>query len=247
MALLLISHGSATDVGKRRSHNEDALLADDNVFAVADGVGGHAAGEVAAGLVVDALACLVGRSDLAVDEVVSRIRVINSEVLDEARHAADRRGMATTLALAILTQRAGPAWIVAHVGDSRVYRIQSGRLEQLTTDHTEVAELVAAGQLTPSQAKRYPRRHVVTRSLGVRPPLDVDARLVTAHAGDRLLLCSDGLTGDVDDAEIAAVLRSASNPQTAADALVQAALTAGGSDNVSVIVVDIADGDDRLE
>jgi protein phosphatase len=238
---LHLDYASATDPGLVRSQNEDALLAAPNVFVVADGMGGHAAGEVAAALAVEQFTPLAGRSDLTEGDVRSAIARAHQSVLTDAAADETHAGMATTATGLCLARAAAgePVWVVFNVGDSRVYRLRADVLEQLTTDHTEVEELRAAGHLADADARNYPRRNVVTRSIGTGPAPEPDIRSLPAAAGDRFVACSDGLTSEVSDEQIATLLTEHRRPQDAADALVAAALDNGGADNVSVIVVDV--------
>jgi protein phosphatase len=239
MTSLRLTYGAASNAGLRRRRNEDALLAEQNVFAVADGVGGHAAGEIASALAVDFLVQLAGKPDVTVGDVADVLRDANAALVAHGAAHPARAGLATTVAALVLSEPTSRTWIVANVGDSRVYQLRTDGLHQLTVDHSEVAELLAAGHLTKQQARRYPRRHVVTRSLGTQPAPDADFRVLPAHAGERFVVCSDGLTSEVADEQIVNTLQGAAAPEAAADALVTAALDAGGRDNVSVIVVDV--------
>lgn len=239
---LTVSCGYASDVGLRREHNEDSLIAANPIFAVADGMGGHEAGEVASSICIRTL----GESRIAGHPLPE----LDPEELQELLVYADEQIRAetggragTTLSGTVLVQETGvPYWLVFNVGDSRTYRFSQGGLEQITIDHSEVQELVDYGRITPEEALTHPRRHVVTRALGTGSDIDADFWLVPAAAGDRLLVCSDGLINEVGDEQIFDLLASIAHPQEATDALVQAALRAGGRDNISVIVLDLAGG-----
>ncbi|MCC3282428.1 MULTISPECIES: PP2C family protein-serine/threonine phosphatase [Arthrobacter] len=230
--------GYASDRGLRRELNEDSLIAADPIFAVADGMGGHEAGEVASSICVRTL----GDSRI----VGEHLPQVSATEVEELLAKADRQireatgGRAgTTLTGAVLVQEESqPYWLVFNVGDSRTYRVSRGVLEQITVDHSEVQELVDLGQITPDEALVHPRRHVVTRALGTGNDTEADFWLIPVEPGDRLMVCSDGLTGEVSDGHIFQILSSVSNPQDACAALVQAALRAGGRDNVTVLVVD---------
>ncbi|MCC3280227.1 protein phosphatase 2C domain-containing protein [Arthrobacter sp. zg-Y40] len=239
--------GYASDRGLRRELNEDSLIAADPIFAIADGMGGHEAGEVASSICVRTL----GDS-----EIVGRhLPEVSAEQLEALLQEADRRireatgGRAgTTLTGAVLVREAGnPYWLVFNVGDSRTYRLSHGVLEQITVDHSEVQELVDLGQITADEALVHPRRHVVTRALGTGNDSEADFWLIPVEPGDRLMVCSDGLTGEVADGHILQILTSVSSPQDACAALVQAALRSGGRDNISVLVVDAKGGPDVHE
>jgi serine/threonine protein phosphatase PrpC len=238
-----VTVGSATDVGRVRSGNEDAFLARLPVLAVADGMGGHAAGEVASALTVAALSELVGRSGLAVEDVVRQLGRANATILASAREHPEQEGMGTTVAgVALLDGADGdPRWAVFNVGDSRVYEHDGSGLTQVTVDHSLVQELVEAGVLSAEQAARHPSRNVVTRSLGREPMVDVSVATLPCRPGQRLVVCSDGLSDELTPAALDAVLRSAPGAEQAATALVQAALEAGGHDNVTVLVIDVTD------
>ncbi len=244
--MLIARAAAASSVGRVRLVNEDSLLVSAAIFAVADGLGGHAAGDVASGIAVAELAELdaAARADVArvltPDVLVEAIHRINGRIVAEAHDDPARLGMGTTVTgLAMATVNEQPAWIVFNVGDSRVYRFAEERLTQLTVDHSEVAELVALGEITPEQARSHPRRNIITRSLGTEAPTVPDVWVHQAVGGERFVVCSDGLTGEVTDSGIAAVLSSVPDPQSAADQLVAAAEQAGGHDNITVIVVDV--------
>ncbi|GAB3105624.1 PP2C family protein-serine/threonine phosphatase [Isoptericola nanjingensis] len=238
--------GAATHQGARRRLNEDSFLARGSVFFVADGMGGHEAGEVASAAAVEALAPL-GRSDVVgVDEVRCRVRAAHDAV--RAIETAPGRGAGTTLSGVALTDQGGePYWLVVNVGDSRTYRVADGALEQVSVDHSEVQELVDAGRITAEQALTHPRRHVVTRALGAPDDPEPDFWFLPVHAGDRMLVCSDGLTAELPDRRVAELLMVEPDPQTAAERLVGEALAAGGRDNITVIVVDATGLTDALE
>jgi len=226
--------GLATDVGRVREHNEDTMLARGGVYAVADGMGGHAAGEVASAITTETLAELAERSVVTPAEVVAHVARANGRILTRADEDRRCQGMATTVTGLALVE--GPRWLVFNVGDSRVYRYAEGSLEQITTDHSEVAMLVAAGYLTEEEARVHPLRNIVTRCLGrTMPPVDTWELPLTA--GEVFVACSDGLTGELEDDEIAQVLKAGGDPQVLAERLVSMAVEYGGHDNVTVVVV----------
>jgi serine/threonine protein phosphatase PrpC len=228
-------HGAATAVGRVRRVNEDSYLALPPVYAVADGMGGHGAGDVASALAIEALIACARSRPLSAEAVLAALDGANRAII--ARDEAD--GMGTTLTgLAALEIADGDQLMVFNVGDSRVYRLTGGRFDQVTVDHSEVAELVLAGVLTREQARTHPRRNVVTRALGSDPVLRADHWFLPAVSGDRYLLCSDGLYSELSDEAIAGLL-AAGDAQQAAAALVTAANDAGGRDNITAVVVDI--------
>ncbi|WP_189213677.1 PP2C family protein-serine/threonine phosphatase [Actinokineospora fastidiosa] len=232
--------GVATDIGAVRGTNQDSHLVQGRVFAVADGMGGHSAGEVASGIAVTALAGLAELESVGVDEVKQHVAKANADILATASREPDKAGMGTTLTGLCLIEVGGtPHWAVFNLGDSRVYRFHDGAVEQLTADHSEVADLVRAGRITEPQARAHPARMVLTKALGTADA-EPEIRVLPVVAGERFLLCSDGLTGELSDAEIAERLGAEDDPQTLADALVGAAVAAGGRDNVTVVVVDNA-------
>lgn len=237
--------GSATDVGLVRSNNQDQYLVAPGLYAVADGMGGHAAGEVASQTAIEALRAAYEHAPHTAGALVDAAKTANRAVWDQARANRGMLGMGTTLvALAVVEENgAATGMAIAHIGDSRVYMYRDGGLTQLTVDHSLVQELIDDGQLTVEQAAVHPQRHVLTRALGVEPSVEVDLLRVAPHHGDRYLLCSDGLPREASDDQIAAVLSRFADPSEAAKELVSLANSRGGSDNVTVVVVDVMAND----
>jgi len=231
--------GEQTDVGRVREGNEDEKLVDGRMglFAVADGMGGHQAGEVASSTALEALRAAVA-AGVPIRDAIARA---NEAVLERAGDDDRLRGMGTTMTAATLA--AGGTLLIGQVGDSRAYLVRDGELRQITEDHSLVEEMVRGGELTPEQAEVHPQRSVITRALGIDAGVDVDLYPVELHSGDRVLLCSDGLTSMIRPDEIGAILRRESDPQKTADQLVAAANAAGGEDNITVVVLDAVDGD----
>lgn len=235
---LQLSCGYGTDRGLRRELNEDSFIASDPVFAVADGMGGHEAGEIASGICVRVLA---GMPQLATGERTATAAVVQQYLMtaDERIREATGSRAGTTLTGAVVVEQMGlPYWLVMNIGDSRTYRLSQGGFSQVTVDHSEVQELVDAGEITPEQATVHPRRHVVTRALGTGDETEADYWLLPVEEGDRILICSDGLNAELTDEHIFRILSTVGHPQDAVDALIQSALRSGGRDNVTVIVVD---------
>ena len=222
--------GEATDIGLVRERNEDGYLVRPPLFAVADGMGGHRGGEVASRLALETLD-RPGAAPLA-----ERVREANRVVYERSMLDRSVAGMGTTLTAAALE---GDRLRLAHVGDSRAYLLREGRLERLTEDHTMVHRMVREGRLTEEEAAWHPYRSVLTRALGTEPDVPVDEAVVEVRPGDRVLLCTDGLTSMVPDARIGQILRATADPQEAADRLVEEAIAAGGLDNVTVVVLDL--------
>ena len=239
---LVLSVGSATHPGRCRSINEDAVWAAAPVFVVADGMGGHDAGDRASSIAVGELGLLpVGCRVQDVRGALNRAR----SGIDRLTVRGGRRAAGTTVSGLILVEEAGePYWLVVNVGDSRTYHVVAGQVSQVSVDHSEVQELIASGRLDPAAAGGHSRRHVITRALGAHTPERPDYWLMPARAEERWLVCSDGLTGELDDHRIAEILASGRAAQETVDQLVREALAAGGRDNVSVIVVDVAGQDD---
>jgi protein phosphatase len=233
-----------TDTGRRRRHNEDAFVAEPPLFAVADGMGGAQAGELASSLAAAALKDSQepgGGGEERVDELIQQA---NRRVYERQSQDAAASGMGTTMTVALVEDG---RVAFGHVGDSRAYLIRGGGLEQLTEDHSLVAELVRSGKLSPEEAEGHPQRSVITRALGTDPDVDVDTFSVETKPGDLFLICSDGLTSMVDDETILAeVARNRDDLKGAAKALVRAANKGGGEDNITVVFFEIG-GDEDLE
>ena len=240
-----IHWGVATDAGGRRQANEDAVLADPPVFAVADGMGGHARGDMASSYVVAELATLA-RVDRPVrpEDVVAVLRRAGERIREEM--AGQDAVAGTTVAGAVLTEQDGePFWLVFNVGDSRVYRCTRQDIEQVSVDHSLVQEMVDLGTISAAEARHHPQRNVITRAVGTGPVPDVDFWMLRAGGPDELVLCSDGLFGELSDAEIGEVVAAAGHPQEAAATLLDRAVQGGGAnDNVSVVVVAARHDDD---
>jgi serine/threonine protein phosphatase PrpC len=223
-----------TDPGRVRRRNEDAFVLDPPLFAVADGMGGAQAGEVASRLAAAAFREYHEADRFAPDERLEAIiQEANRRIYERARADADVSGMGTTVTAALLT---GRRLTLGHVGDSRAYRIRDGGLEQLTEDHSLVGDLMRSGRLTPEEADSHPQRSVITRALGTDPEVSIDTITVDAKPGDLFLLCSDGLTTMVTDEDILGILSAAPTLDDAARELVRAANTGGGEDNVTVVL-----------
>jgi protein phosphatase len=238
--------GAASDVGRIRQQNEDSFIADPRLFVVADGMGGHNAGEVASAIAVRTMLDAAGDGFTDHETFVAAVRAANAAIHDAADGLSEQRGMGTTLtAVAPLRLGAGepPALSITNVGDSRTYVFRDGELRQLSVDHSYVQELLSEGLVTAEEARVHPRRNIVTRALGIDGSVSPDAWVIPLVVGDRFLLCSDGLVDEVTDADIAAVLRSVTDPNRAASELVAAANRNGGRDNVTVIVVDVHSAD----
>jgi protein phosphatase len=225
-------YAAATDVGLVRSNNEDAFLTAPPLFAVADGMGGHRAGEVASAGAIRTLQKEAGHDT---DSLVAAVQSANRVVHAEAAANPDLSGMGTTITAMMTTHDSAQ---IVHVGDSRAYLLREGRLRRLTQDHTVVDRLAREGKIPAEEVDRHPQRSVLERALGVGPEVDVDVQLLDVRPGDRLLLCTDGLTSMLDDDEIREILLTELDPETAAQALIDAALAAGGKDNVTALIVD---------
>lgn len=230
-------YAALTDVGRVRSANEDSYLAEPPLFAVADGLGGHQAGEIASRIAIDTLLASAPRKADA--RALGRaVRAANVAVIQAAERGHGRAGMGTTLTAAMVE---GTRIVLAHAGDSRAYLFAHGRLQRITRDHSMVADLVRRGELTEEESRHHPNRSVVTRALGSDPEMPADTHELDAGPGDRLLLCTDGLHGMLTDDRIEALAAAFPDPEDVARALVAEALLGGGYDNVTVVVVDIAE------
>lgn len=233
------SWATSTHPGLVRDSNEDSVLPETDgrdggpvLVAVADGMGGHAAGEVASRLAIETVAA----SDAPLDE---RIAEANHAVMEAAELRPDQQGMGTTLTVGDF--QPDGTLRVGHVGDSRLYLYRGDNLLQVTRDHSLVAEYIAAGALSPEEAAHHPQRNVITRALGIDWEIAVDSHTVNLRVGDRVLLCSDGLTNMVPDADIARILGEQPASQAAGWALIEAANKAGGEDNITVAIVDVVE------
>lgn len=227
--------GSKTDRGLVRELNEDALGYRDHLFAVADGMGGHEAGEIASAIAVESILASETDSEpkTALETAVHRA---NQAILDRIALQPELSGMGTTLVVLVIRENQA---FTAHVGDSRIYLLTQNRLQQVTHDHSLVAELVKNGGLTEAEAKSHPQRNILTQALGAKGELEIEINSISLMTGDRLLLCTDGLTGMLQDTEIQALLAQTKEPQAIAEDLVRTANERGGSDNISVIVIEI--------
>ena len=232
-----IEAGFATDVGRVRERNDDSVLIEPPLYAVADGMGGHRGGDVASQLALSTVEDLFkqGKGTLS-EQVQEANRLVFERAADDRRLA----GMGTTLTAALITPEGAH---LAHVGDSRAYLLRAGALRRLTEDHTLVNRMIRAGEITPAEAERHPHRNVLLRVVGTEPDVEVDEDSIGLLDGDRLVLCSDGLTGMVAEEQIQAILETTGTAQEAADRLVRTANRAGGIDNITVVVLDIAEGD----
>jgi len=234
-----VTAAAATDIGRVREGNEDSYLTEGPLFAVADGMGGHRGGEVASQLAVETLGKMFkeGAGDLP-DQVQEANRVVFERSILDRKVA----GMGTTLTAALVE---GDRVRLAHVGDSRAYLLRDGELRLLTEDHTLVNRMVSEGEISKEEAETHPQRSVLTRALGVDTVVDVDDDTFQVRPGDRLLLCTDGLTSMVSEDQIGEVLRTVRDPQEAAKRLVRMANEAGGVDNTTVVILDFSDDDDN--
>ena len=233
--------GSRTDIGCVREQNEDSLVVAPPLFVVADGMGGHEAGEVASEIAVETIQQAAPEHADA-EDLGKAVELANRAIIDAALAGRGKPGMGTTCTACMLEDN---RLVIAQVGDSRAYLFHGGTLTQLTRDHSLMANMIEAGQITPEEARFHPNRSVITRALGNELDTIPDLYEINVEAGDRLLVCSDGLTAMVEDDEIAALLAKHADPQKCAIALVNAAIAAGGSDNVTVIVADAEGGSGR--
>jgi protein phosphatase len=237
-ANILLSWGMATDTGHKRAHNEDSMIAAPTVFAVADGMGGHAAGDLASKAVVTRLSEKAARGVMSAEAVMEALVAATADI----SHAVDEHelGVGTTATGIALTLLGGqPHWVVFNVGDSRVYLFEHNVLTQLTVDHSVVQELVSAGLISADDAEHHPDSSVVTRAVGFNAEPVPDFWLIPVITGSRILVCSDGLTREVGDAALRQHLAGSLSSEETAHALIDAALVGGGRDNVTVIVVDV--------
>ena len=242
--MLTLAIGASTDTGNLRGQNEDSHIAELNLFAVADGMGGHNAGEVASAMAIEHLRGVALTGVASAEAFAQVIRDLNGAIYASATSTTDQRGMGTTLTAAALLAPtdnvAQPSqMVIANVGDSRTYLLRAGELRQLSVDHSYVQELVTEGLLTVEEARTHPRRNIVTRALGIDSQVSVDTWTIPMFDGDRFMLCSDGLVDEVPLDEITELMQEHSAPQQIAERLVTAAKRHGGRDNITVIVVDV--------
>ena len=233
-----VRFGSRTDIGCVREHNEDSLVVQPSLFVVCDGMGGQSAGEVASEIAIDVVSRRAPRVPDA-EALGQAVEEANLAIIRAARNGIGSQGMGTTCTAAVLQ---GTRLVIAQVGDSRAYLLHNGHLQQLTRDHSLVADLVESGQISAEEARTHPQRSVITRALGSDPRMQCDLYELNIAEGDRLLLCSDGLYSMVEDGQIEHVMNAHPDAQRAADALAEAAIAAGGHDNVTTIEVN-AEGD----
>ena len=251
MSKVELHYGAATDVGQVREVNEDAYLAAPPLFVVADGMGGHEGGDVASSIVVEEFGRLAEKGydpRRGSEAVAATLLACHGRITAYAEEQSRRTGRdfqaGTTAVVALLVEDGEdgsgmPQWLLANLGDSRVYRFVDGELEQVSVDHSLVQELVDDGMITREQMATHPARHVVTRALGGPDHADADYFLLPLPRAERLVLCSDGVTEMIDDDEVAAILGDAADPRDAADRLVAEAVRAGGRDNATAVVVDV--------
>ena len=247
MTVMQLRWGLSTHVGQVRHANQDSAMANGVLFVVADGMGGHQGGEVASAIVAEHFVDIASVD--TVDELAEAFDDANRTIREKASKDPNLSGMGTTVvALAVLSSETDDMKLAcANVGDSRMYRLEDDRLVQMTLDHSLVAELARAGQITEKDAANHPQRNVLTRALGVDDDVAVDHWLFPAIVGHRYLLCSDGLVNEVSDEQIRDALREIDDPNAVAQHLVDMANAAGGRDNVTILVVDIVEAADGIE
>lgn len=233
--------GATTDVGMVRQQNEDDFCADENLFVVADGMGGHNAGEVASALAISTVRSGARGGIFTADQFRELVQQANTAIYTASLDDSTQSGMGTTLTAMAIVPGEEPAVLVANVGDSRTYLFRGGVLSRISVDHSYVQELVNEGIITPEEARVHPRRNIVTRAMGIDRNVQVDVFTQLVRTGDRVLLCSDGLVDEVSDVDIRQVLIDHTTAQEAAEALVMVANANGGRDNTTVIVVDVVD------
>lgn len=243
---IALAWGAATDIGRKRQHNEDSWLAEPPMFVVADGMGGHSAGDVASAAVVTRLSESVPTDFAEPESILHALRAATADIT--LADDVDERGVGTTVTGAALTLQDGdPYWAVFNIGDSRVYRFENNELSQVTVDHSVVQELVDAGLIRPDEAESHPDSNVITRAVGFNAEPMVDLWMLPARAGVRLLICSDGLTREVSEDRLRLHLAAGLSPQETASALVEAALAAGGRDNITTVIVDVIESAEEFE
>lgn len=240
-----IRWGALSDTGSLRVQNEDAMLAQEGLFVVADGMGGHNAGEVASAMAIKILRSAQTKGITDAKDLNTAIKEVNEQIFNAATDNSDQRGMGTTITALVITptnkqtDNSDKSATVANIGDSRTYLLRGGEFRQVSVDHSYVQELVSEGLITREEARTHIRRNIVTRALGIEPTVGVDTWTLPLIVGDRYVLCSDGLVDEVSDDDIEACLKTNSDPQETAVELVAMANRNGGRDNITVIVVDV--------
>lgn len=245
---MIIKFGAASDTGSLRAQNEDSFLAKQGLFVVADGMGGHNAGEVASAMAIKMLDEAQSTGIADANTLAEIIKNINKSIFQAAADQTDKRGMGTTITVLALTPAHGSTEVaatVANIGDSRTYLLRNDEFRQVSVDHSYVQELVSEGLITRDEARTHARRNIVTRALGIDPDVAVDTWTLPLIGGDRYVLCSDGLVDEVNDDAIEKSLKHQPDPQKAADELVVIANQNGGRDNITVIIVDVV-GDNAI-
>lgn len=234
---LYLDYGYGSHVGLRRELNEDSSVITDTLFAVADGMGGHEAGEVASALAVQTLAEGWNRSEGRISR--DQLQTFLTEADQRIRDATDSKAGTTVSGALLADQDEGLSWIVFNIGDSRTYLFEDSTLHQLSRDHSQVQDMFESGIITAEELHSHPQRNVITRALGAGDMWDADYFNSPVRAGQRLMICSDGLSGELTESEIAGILGAGRNAQDTVDWLIHQALRAGGRDNVTVVVVDV--------
>ncbi|MFC0676128.1 PP2C family protein-serine/threonine phosphatase [Brachybacterium hainanense] len=237
LGAIRVAAGARTHVGRVRATNEDSYLEAAPIYMVADGMGGHNAGEVASAIAVEEFEKLTLQDTVTIDQLGDTLRAAGRRIAEVGGSGLLSAGTTVALVATMVIDGTG-YWVVMNLGDSRVYRLSDEIFEQVSVDHSVVQELMDRGDITAEEALRHPHRHMVTRALGGGPDSEPDYWLIPAEPGDRMLICSDGLSGEVDDATIERVLRSGDPVQQACDTLVELALDAGGHDNVTVVLAE---------
>ncbi|PVE95970.1 MULTISPECIES: protein phosphatase 2C domain-containing protein [unclassified Microbacterium] len=242
---LLLSWAGVTDLGRRRETNQDAFLAEYPLFIVADGMGGHAGGEIASRSTVARLEAVVESGEVDRAAIENALELAVADIADHPETTDE--GTGTTLT-GVFLDVAGdePQWVSLNIGDSRVYLLRDDRLVQVTTDHSVVQELITAGKLSPEEAEGHPYSNVITRAVGASELTPPDYLTIDVRAGDRFVICSDGLTKELTDYGIQHFLRENADPADAVDAMLAAALENGGRDNVTLVIVQVSGEDDSL-
>ena len=244
MGLRVVEVGHDSDVGRQREANEDSYVVAEPLFVVADGMGGAQAGEVASRTAAEVFEQMGAPDGTPEEQLTELVREANRRIHDLSQQDPSRRGMGTTCTVAMVTSH---GITIAHVGDSRAYRLRDSEFEQLTLDHSLVAELERSGQLTPEAAEHHPQRSIITRALGPEADVEVDAHTHAGRTGDVYVLCSDGLTGMITDAEMAAILRGEENLEQAIKALIRAANQGGGRDNITAVAFRVEEVDSEVD